>query len=464
MDASFMPKTHPIVVVEFALMGPLIIVGGGLAGCEAAWQAAKRGVSVNLYEMRPSLMTAAHRTFFLAELVCSNSLGSNLLDRPSGLLKEELRLFGSLLLETAESCRIPAGSALAVDRDSFSQEVTKRITNHPLINVIREEVRDIPPGLVIVTTGPLTSPALAESIRQLLGADHLYFYDAIAPIISTESINFEIAFKAGRARFGVEGGADYINCPLTQEEYHHLVTALCNAERIPLKEFEQELNQGVRAGFFFEGCLPVEILAQRGELSLAFGAMRPMGLIDPYTQKRPFAVVQLRQETQSGDQFNLVGFQTNLTHSEQKRVIRLVPGLENAEILRYGQMHRNSFINAPLNLIPTLQSRNYPNLLFAGQIAGIEGYIGNIATGMLAGINAARIKQGKNPLVPPPESMLGSLCRAISCSDPGNFQPVKANFGLIPGLSNPPKTKKDRAARVATRALDYMRSFRNSFD
>lgn len=339
-------------------MKEIIIIGGGLAGSEAAWQAAERGCDVYLYEMRPGIPTGAHLSGYLAELVCSNSLGSNLIDRASGLLKEELRQLGSMLLECAEASALPAGAALAVDREIFAQMVTERISNHPRIRIIREEVKSIPEGIVIIASGPLTSPALAEAIQQFTGEDRLYFYDAIAPIVTLDSIDFSTAFRASRYGMGEEEEGDYINCPFTRDEYFSFVEALRTAQRISLREFEKEIESGVQAGMdrYFEGCLPVEILAQRGDLALAYGPMRPVGLKDPRTGKRPFAVVQLRQDNIAGTLYNLVGFQTNLTFPEQKRVFRMIPGLQNAEFVRYGQMHRNTFIASPFILNPTLQS------------------------------------------------------------------------------------------------------------
>ncbi len=391
-------------------MTDLIVIGGGLAGSEAAWQAAQQGLNVILYEMRPALSTGAHETDYLAELVCSNSLGSNQPDRASGVLKNELRRFGSMLLECAEVAALPAGSALAVDRELFSRTVTERIQNHPRINIIREEVTDIPSAMTVLASGPLTSPALSQKITELSGEEHLFFFDAIAPIISVETINMNIAFRASRYGRGDENEGDYINCPFTKIEYHNFIEALLQAERIELRSFEDSIRNGVMAGRFFEGCLPIEIMAERGKDSLAFGPMRPVGLIDPRTGKRPYAVVQLRQDNLAGNLYNLVGFQTNLKYPEQKRVLRLIPGLENAEFIRYGQMHRNTFIASPKLLKPTLQFHNRDDLFFAGQIIGVEGYMGNIATGLLAGVNAARLHKNQKPFDPPQTTMLGALC------------------------------------------------------
>ncbi len=440
----------------------LSIIGAGLAGCEAAWQAAQKSISVNLYEMRPLVETGAHQTAALAELVCSNSLGSNLPDRASGLLKEELRHLGSLLLDCAEQTSVPAGGALAVDRDAFSQLVTEKITSHPNITLIREEVKHIPQdGPVIIASGPLTSSALSEDIHQWSGQDNLFFFDAIAPIIAVDSLNMDIAFRASRYDRGDQEQGDYINAPLNKEEYDHFVESLLKAERIVLQEFEVELQQGVRAGpaAFFEGCLPVEIIASRGHDALAFGPMRPVGLRDPRTGKRPHAVLQLRQDNLAGDLYNMVGFQTNLKFPAQREVFRLIPGLENAEFVRFGQMHRNTFIASPLLLHPTLQSKDRSQLFFAGQITGVEGYIGNVATGLLAGLNVARQMRNQTLLVPPETTMLGALCWYITHADMKDFQPMKANFGIVPPLEQTVKGKRQRAAAYAQRAIDDLQSF-----
>ena len=433
-------------------MNDLIVIGGGLAGSEAAWQAAQRGLKICLYEMRPSLQTGAHQTHDLAELVCSNSLGSNLPDRASGLLKNETRLLGSMLLECAEEAALPAGGALAVDRELFARKVTQRIEAHPNIELVREEVKELPVAPAIVASGPLTSPALTQSITALSGEEHLFFFDAIAPVIHAESINMQVAFRASRYGAGDQEEGDYINCPFTREEYQAFVEALLHAERIELRSFEETIKSGVKAGHFFEGCLPVEIIAERGFDSLAFGPMRPVGLKDPRTGKRPYAVVQLRQDNLAGSLYNLVGFQTNLKFPEQKRVLRMIPGLENAEFLRYGQMHRNTFIASPKLLRPTLQHIARADLFFAGQITGVEGYMGNIATGLLAGINAARLLTGETPLTLPQTTMLGALCHYVTHADLKDFQPMKANFGILPPLEN--KTaKRERGAAYGERAL-----------
>lgn len=443
----------------------LIIIGGGLAGSEAAWQAAQQGLRVRLYEMRPQKSTGAHQTGNLAELICSNSLGSLLPDRASGLLKDELRRLDSLLLACAEQSAIPAGSALAVDREIFSHQVTQRLLAHPRIELVREEVTCIPESPVIVASGPLTSEPLSQAIAALSGEEHLYFFDAIAPIVTRDSINMQIAFRASRYDKGEQEEGDYINCPFTKAEYETFVQALLEAKRIELHTFEQALEDGVRAGRFFEGCLPVEIIAQRGVQALAFGPMRPVGLVDPRTGRRPYAVVQLRQDNLAGSLYNLVGFQTNLKFAEQKRVFRLIPGLEQAEFVRYGQMHRNTFIAAPSLLRSTLQFKHRDDLFFAGQITGVEGYMGNIATGLLAGRNAARLLQGRPLLTLPPVTMLGALVHYITHADLRDFQPMKANLGLLPPLDSADRMgKRERGAACAKRALSALEAYLGEID
>jgi methylenetetrahydrofolate--tRNA-(uracil-5-)-methyltransferase len=435
-------------------MSELIVIGGGLAGSEAAWQAAQRGLHVRLFEMRPVQQTGAHQTQDLAELVCSNSLGSNLPDRASGLLKNEARLLGSLLLECAESASLPAGGALAVDRELFAGLVTRRLESHPGIEIIRREAKEIPKSPVIVASGPLTSPSLSDSIAALSGEEHLFFFDAIAPIVQAESIDMSIAFRASRYGTGEQEEGDYINCPFTKDEYYAFVQALLEAGRIELRAFEEAIRSGVKAGHFFEGCLPVEIIAERGLDSLAFGPMRPVGLKDPRTGKRPFAVVQLRQDNLAGSLYNLVGFQTNLKFPEQKRVLCMIPGLGQAEFLRYGQMHRNTFIASPRLLRSTLQHKTRDDLFFAGQITGVEGYMGNIATGLLAGINAARFLHGEDLITPPQTTMLGALCHYVTHADLKDFQPMKANFGILPPLESDAKIgKRERGHAYAERSL-----------
>jgi methylenetetrahydrofolate--tRNA-(uracil-5-)-methyltransferase len=433
----------------------LIVIGGGLAGSEAAWQAAEQGLHVNLYEMRPKVQTGAHQGESLAELVCSNSLGSQLPDRASGVLMSELRQLGSLLLACAEDCSVPAGGALAVDREAFAQTVTERIQGHHNISIIREEVRSIPEGDVIIASGPLTSAALSIALTELTGEDHLYFFDALSPIVEAESIDMKIAFRASRYDRGEDEGGDYINCPLDKEEYASFVGALLEADRIPLRSFEAAIEQGVRAGAhqYFEGCLPIEVIAERGEASLAFGPMRPVGLIDPRSGRRPHAVVQLRQDNLAGSLYNLVGFQTNLKYEEQRRVIRMIPGLQDAKFARYGQMHRNTFVNSPMLLEPSLQIRQRHNLYLAGQITGVEGYLGNIATGLLAGVNAARVSRGLQMLVMPRTTMLGSLCYYITHAESKTFQPMKANFGILPPLDDGKRrNRRERQRAYAARS------------
>jgi methylenetetrahydrofolate--tRNA-(uracil-5-)-methyltransferase len=441
----------------------LIVIGGGLAGSEAAWQAAQKGLKVRLYEMRPSTPTGAHQTADLAELVCSNSLGSNLADRASGLLKNELRRLNSLLLACAEETSLPAGAALAVDRVGFARKVTERIQANPNIELVRAEVTEVPQTPTIIASGPLTSPALSQSIGRLSGEEHLFFFDAIAPVVSADSINMDIAFRASRYGSGEQSEGDYINCPFTREEYYNFVDALQKAERIELRSFEEAIRDGVKAGHFFEGCLPVEIIAERGVDSLAFGPMRPVGLRYPRTGKRPYAVVQLRQDNLAGSLYNLVGFQTNLKFPEQKRVFRMIPGLENAEFERYGQMHRNTFIASPKLLRPTLQHIHRDDLFFAGQIIGVEGYMGNIATGLLAGINAARLLQNRQPLILPQTTMLGTLCHYVTHADLKDFQPMKANFGILPALDHAGGIGKRERSRLHTqRALNDLENFLTS--
>ena len=428
----------------------LIVVGGGLAGAEAAWQAAERGVGVALYEMRPHKQTAAHVSGRLAELVCSNSLGSNLIDRASGLLKAELRGMGSLLMRCADEAAVPAGGALAVDRELFAAAVTEAIATHPRITVVREEVTAIPSAPAIIASGPLTAKPLERRITALAGEEYLYFYDAIAPLVEAETIDLSVAFRASRYGRGEQEDGDYLNCPLNEAEYNAFVDALLAAERIPLRDFEREDPR------FFEGCLPIEEMAARSRGSLAFGPMRPVGLTDPRTGRRPYAVAQLRQDNLAGTLYNLVGFQTNLRWGEQKRVLRMIPGLERAEFARYGMMHRNTFINAPALLRPTLQFHSRDDLFFAGQITGVEGYVGNIGTGLLAGVNAANLLLGRPLWVLPPTTMLGALCHYVTHAQPKDFQPMKANFGLLPPLDPPVRNKRERLMAYSNRALAHL--------
>lgn len=437
------------------------VIGAGLAGSEAAYQLAKLGFDVNLYEMRPAVKTGAHTTDNFAELICSNSLGSNLPDRAAGVLKSELRKLDSLLMKIADENALPAGGALAVDRDKFSSKITENLSNHPKIHLFREEVKTIPEGPTIVASGPLTSKDLSSSIAKLTKSNNLFFYDAIAPIVNFDSINLERAFRGSRYQRGENEIGDYINCPFTKEEYDKFYFELINAERIDLKDFEEEIEKGVNAGAdqYFEGCLPIEVLARRGEKSLAFGPLRPVGIWNPHTQKRPYAVLQLRQDNIAGSLFNLVGFQTNLKFSEQKRVFRLIPGLEDATFARFGQMHRNTFIAAPILLFPTLQFKERHDLFFTGQITGIEGYVGNIATGLLAGLNMARLLQNQELLIFPKTTMIGALIHYISHADMRDFQPMKANFGILPPVTA--KGKRERAKLYAEIARESMENYLN---
>ncbi|MDD4734817.1 MAG: methylenetetrahydrofolate--tRNA-(uracil(54)-C(5))-methyltransferase (FADH(2)-oxidizing) TrmFO [Kiritimatiellae bacterium] len=433
----------------------LLVAGGGLAGTEAAWQAAERGLRVTLIEMRPGKTTGAHRTDQLAELVCSNSLGSALPDRATGLLHHELRRMGSLLISCADECRVPAGGALAVGREAFAQRVTERLAAHPNITLQREEITSIPEGPCILATGPLTSDAFAETLARFTGAEQLFFFDALAPVVERDSVNLNTAFRASRYERGENEAGDYLNCPMNRTEYDTFITALLRAERIVLKSFEQAIESGVRAArkHFFEGCLPIEIMAARGHDALAFGPLRPVGLTDPRTGRRPHAVLQLRQDDLAGSLCNLVGFQTNLKFAEQERVFRLIPGLEQAVFARYGQMHRNTYICAPAVLHPTLQSRLRDDLFFAGQLAGIEGYAGNIASGLLAGINATRQSFDTPLLELPRTTMLGALMHYLAHAPADHFQPAKANFGLLPDLPGTERLgKRARAAACAERA------------
>lgn len=428
-------------------MTTLTVIGGGLAGSEAAWQAAQHGVSVELYEMRPVRQTPAHASDQLAELVCSNSLGSNLPDRAPGLLKAEIRRLDSLIMAAAEASAVPAGGALAVDRETFAETVTQRIEAHPGITLKRQEMTHIPDTPTIIATGPLTSDALAAEIAALSGKEYLYFYDALSPIVEADSIDMSIAYRASRYGKGEQAEGDYINCPLDEAQYTTLVHELRQAEQITLKQFEQEDEH------FFEMCLPVEVLARRGDKALAFGPMRPVGLRNPHTGQRPHAVLQLRQDNLAGTLYNLVGFQTNLRWGEQRRVFRLIPGLAQAEFMRYGMMHRNTYINAPTLLKPTMQFHTRPDLFFAGQITGVEGYVGNAATGLLAGINAVRILRGQSPVILPPTTMLGALCHYVTHADPKEFQPMKANFGLMPPFEPKIRNKRERYAAYSERSL-----------
>lgn len=424
------------------------VIGAGLAGSEAAWQIAKRGIKVNLFEMRPVKQTPAHHTDKFAELVCSNSLRANTLTNAVGVLKEEMRKLDSVIIHAADACAVPAGGALAVDRHEFADHVTNMVKNHPNVTVINEEVSEIPSGPTVIATGPLTSAALSSSLRDLTGEDYLYFYDAAAPIIEKESINMDKVYLKSRYD---KGEAAYLNCPMTEEEFDRFYEALVSAETVPLKEFEKEI--------FFEGCMPIEVMANRGKKTMLFGPMKPVGLEDPRTGKRPFAVVQLRQDDAAGTLYNIVGFQTHLKWGPQKEVIQLIPGLENAEIVRYGVMHRNTFINSPKVLKATYQFKSRPDLFFAGQMTGVEGYVESAASGLIAGINAARMVNGKETLEFPHETAIGSMARYITTANPNNFQPMNANFGLFPELPEKIKGKKERNEQHANRALETIQNF-----
>jgi methylenetetrahydrofolate--tRNA-(uracil-5-)-methyltransferase len=420
------------------------VVGGGLAGSEAAWQIARRGVPVRLIEMRPARPTEVHRTDRLAELVCSNSLKSLDLSTPHGLLKAEMERLGSLILACAVRTRVPAGGALAVDRERFSEEVTRSLEAEPLVTVVREEAFEIPAdGIVVLAVGPLVSPRLAAAIAAFTGQQYLYFYDAISPVIEADSIDRSIVFA--ESRYGKGGGHDYLNCPMSSGEYERFVAELLAGEKAPLHEFDKTP--------FFEGCLPIEEMARRGLDTLRFGPMKPVGLRDPRTGERPWAVVQLRQDNLAAEHYSMVGFQTQLRWPEQKRVFSLIPGLARAEYVRMGQIHRNCYINAPRVLRPTLQTRDRSELFFAGQISGVEGYTESAATGLLAGMNAARLSRGLLPVDLPADTMLGGLCRYIANADPGNYQPTNAAFGLLPEAPAGIRKKKDRREARSARAL-----------
>lgn len=424
------------------------VVGAGLAGSEAAWQIAKRGIQVRLYEMRPVRQTAAHHTDKFAELVCSNSLRANNLTNAVGVLKEEMRKLDSVIISSADESAVPAGGALAVDRHDFAARVTEAVKNHPNVTVINEEVTDIPEGITVIATGPLTSELLSEKLRELSGEDYLYFYDAAAPIIEKDSINMDKVYLKSRYD---KGEAAYLNCPMTEEEFNVFYEALINAETVPLKEFEKEI--------FFEGCMPIEVMASRGKKTMLFGPMKPVGLEDPKTGKRPYAVVQLRQDDAAGTLYNIVGFQTHLKWGPQKEVLRLIPGLENAEIVRYGVMHRNTFINSPKVLKSTYQFKNRESLFFAGQMTGVEGYVESAASGLIAGINAARLVKGQETVEFPIETAIGSMARYIANANPKNFQPMNANFGLFPELEKRIKGKQERNEQHANRALETIQNF-----
>ena len=427
------------------------VIGAGLAGSEAALQLSKRGIKVNLFEMRPEKSTGAHKTDKFAEFVCSNSLGASDCSNASGLLKKEMELLDGELIKIARDCAVPAGNALAIDRELFSESVTKKIENDNNINVIREEVLQIPDGCTIIASGPLTSNSLAESIKEFTNSEHLHFFDAIAPIVEKDSINFEKAFWASRYD---KGEASYINCPMNKEEYENFYNILINAPRIELKEFEKNAK-------FFESCLPIEVLASRGVDTLRFGPMKPVGLVDKRTGSENYAVVQLRQDNSAQTLFNLVGFQTNLKWASQKELLQSIPGLENVNIVRYGVMHRNTFINSPKILDASLQSRKRKDLFFAGQLTGTEGYTESIATGMLAGINAANYLEGKPLIVLPKVTMLGALTQYISDANHEKFQPINSNWGIVEYIELPKKERKNKklkAEMITKRSIEYIMS------
>lgn len=431
---------------------PIKVIGGGLAGTEAAWQIARAGVPVILYEMRPNFLSPAHHTSELAELVCSNSFGAKATDRAAGLLHEELRRLGSIIISKADDHSVPAGGALAVDRGVFSKDLTETLANHPLIELRREEVRSIPEDdIVVLTTGPLTSHDLAEDLRAFSGMEYMSFFDAASPIVVGESINFDVAFRASRYD---KGDADYVNCPMNKEQYLHFWQELCKAEQAELKDFERETAK------FFEACLPIEEMAKRGEDTMRYGPLKPVGLTDERTGERSYAVVQLRQEDKAGQLWNMVGFQTNLRWGEQKRVFSLIPGLENAEFVRMGVMHRNTFINAPELLFSTLQFKKKPTILAAGQLTGTEGYTAAAAGGWLAGTNAARVALGKEVLQLPVTTMMGSLFEFISSASVKHFQPMPPNFGILPELGVKIRNKQERYGAYRDRSLADLESWK----
>ncbi|HEY9156458.1 methylenetetrahydrofolate--tRNA-(uracil(54)-C(5))-methyltransferase (FADH(2)-oxidizing) TrmFO [Candidatus Binatus sp.] len=417
------------------------VVGAGLAGSEAAYQLARRGIAVRLVEMRPVKMTEAHRTADFAELVCSNSLRNDSMETAVGVLKEEMRRLGSLVIAAADRARVPAGSALAVDRNDFSRAITVALQDHPMVEISRVEASEIPAGLTILATGPLTSPALGESLNRLIGARNLYFYDAIAPIVAADSIDMAVAFKA--SRYG-KGGDDYINCPMTDVQYHAFVAAVVAAEKIELHPFEKPV--------YFEGCMPIEEMARRGPMTLAFGPMRPVGLSEPHSGRRPFAVVQLRQDDAAGRLYNMVGFQTKMTYPEQLRVLRMIPALGKAQFVRLGSIHRNTFIDSPRLIRPTLQLKARDDLFLAGQMVGVEGYVESAAAGLLAGINAANLVMSRELIVAPPETALGSIIAYITDPARRDFQPMNANYGLMPDLKIRARGRQKKI-EMGTRAL-----------
>ncbi|MBS5343768.1 MAG: methylenetetrahydrofolate--tRNA-(uracil(54)-C(5))-methyltransferase (FADH(2)-oxidizing) TrmFO [Clostridium sp.] len=429
----------------------ITVIGAGLAGCEAAWQIASKGEAVTLYEMKPKKYSPAHSSEQFAELICSNSFKADRVESAAGLLKEEMRRFHSLLMECADQCRVPAGGALAVDRDRFSSMVTEKIKSNPLIKVVSEEVTELPKeGITVVATGPLTSDTLAEQIVSLCG-DSLSFYDAAAPIVTAESLSMEECFTASRYDKGEDDA--YINCPMNKEEYEAFYEVLVSAERAPVHDFD------VANPKVYEGCMPIEVLAQRGKDTMRYGPLKPVGLINPKTGHRPWAVVQLRRENREGTLYNLVGFQTNLKFGEQKRVFSMIPGLQHAEFMRYGVMHRNTFLNSPEVLNQDFSFKQNPNLFFAGQITGVEGYMESASSGILAGINAVNRKYGTSALILPKETMMGALSDHVANSVSKNFQPMGANFGVLPALSEHIKDKKERYAALAQRSLNLLEQY-----
>jgi methylenetetrahydrofolate--tRNA-(uracil-5-)-methyltransferase len=429
--------------------GRVTVIGGGLAGCEAAWQLARAGIPVDLYEMRPQRGTAAHVTDGLGELVCSNSFRNATLETAVGLLKDEMRAMGSLVLQIADAHTVPAGACLAVDRIGFSAALTEAMESEPLVRIVREEVTAIPETTTILATGPLTSPALSEALGAILGATHLYFYDAIAPTVTIDSIDMDVAWKQSRYD---KGGEDYVNCPLDSERYYAFVDAVLGADKVPARDFERVI--------YFEGCMPIEELARRGRDTLAFGPMRPVGLEDPRVGRRPYAAVQLRQDDAEGRLYNMVGFQTKMTHPEQRRVFRMIPGLERAEFVRLGSLHRNTYVNAPDLLLPSLQVGARRSLFLAGQIVGVEGYVESSAMGILAGLNAARVLRGEPMAVPPRTTAMGSLIAYVTERGRKHFQPMNANYGLFPPLKRNLRGREKKLA-LAERGLDDIRRWRD---
>ena len=430
------------------------VIGAGLAGSEAAWQIANQGVKVRLYEMRPQKLTPAHHTENFAELVCTNSLRANRLTNAAGLLKEEMRTFNSIIMESADKHSVPAGGALAVDRETFSKEVTEKLHNHPNVGIINEEIDEIPEGLTVIATGPLTSDALAKDITKFTGSDGLFFFDAAAPILEKSSLDMDKVYLKSRYD---KGEAAYLNAPMTKDEFYNFYNELIKAETAELHDFEDDK--------FFEGCMPIEEIASRGAQTMLYCPLKPVGLEDPRTGKEPFAVVQLRQDNAAGDLYNIVGFQTHLKWSEQKRVFSMIPGLENARFVRYGVMHRNTFLCSPEVMQATYQTKKRPDLFFAGQMTGVEGYVESAASGLYAGLNAARIAQGKDPVIFPEETMMGAMAHYITHASVKNFQPINANFGIVPKLQERIRNKQERNLKISERAIDRIKKFKNlNFD